>query len=154
MQQERAPKLKTFKVTNLCDVTFTDAPSRQSIIEDLQRMGCLDKDTIVEEYTEGSSTVEQSNSAPRPTMPAGNIPKIFTMPGGQKIKDDNGTLYGLEWTPITAAELAKRAGCENLKILGPDGILTSDVDMSVLDWVKLKPEEGESEDASKTDINV
>lgn len=155
-------ELKTFKVTNLGEVTFTDAPSRQSIIEDLQRMGCLDKDTIVEEVLPD----ENGNIDTSPThavLPAGSgatagppadEPKYFTLPGGQKIKDNNGVLYGLEWKNITVENLISRAGCEDLKIKDPDKTDVSDMVISVLDWVELKPEGNETEDASETNINV
>ncbi len=158
------PELKTFKVTNLGEVTFTDAPSRQSIIEDLQRMQCLDKDTLVEEVVpdengniDTSPTIAMLPTNLPDSKPVGaptTEPKYFTMPGGHKIKDDNGVLYGLEWKKITVENLIGRAGCEDLKIEGPDKTDSSDMDISVLVWIELKPEGNKIEDATETATDV
>lgn len=140
-------KLKLFKITSLGESTNEWAPSKQSILEDLQRCGALDKDTIVEEITQ-KVDVPTSDviSAPFAKDSSANTAKIFTLPGGQKVKDDNGVLYGLEWIEFTKRDILDRLQCEDIEF--PDGVTT----IKILDWVELKPEG--DDDASTTDVDV
>lgn len=142
----KQPELKYFRITSLGDTCYEYAPSRQSILEDLQRAGVYDKDTIVEEVTEEQAQSERSGVAvttavPDMPPPENEVSKIFTLPGGQKVKDENGTLYGLEWTECTKGMILKRIGCEDIEF--PKETTT----LKILDWVELKPE-GKEEDAS------
>lgn len=154
MGKQEEPELKYFKITSLGESTFEWAPSKASILQDLQRAGALEKDTIIEEVTPAQAVEEiqqkLSPQAPIRQDPAPQTkaePKFFTLPGGQKIKDDNGVLYSLEWRDYTRRQVLERMGCEDIKF--PDDCDT----LPVLDWVKLEQEEGK-EDASETDSNV
>lgn len=153
MKPQDQPILKTFAVTSLGETTYTDAPSKQSILEDLQKMGCLESDTVIEEVTEdqikNGLPTQERRVVHRPQAEA----KIFTLPGGQKIKDDGGVMYALEWRAISAEDLIERLACDDIKIDGPDSTSIKDMDISILDWVKLEPE-GEKEDAVEQNNDV
>jgi len=158
MNQKPEPELKYFKVISLGETTYTWAPSRQSLMEDFQRMGVLDKETVVEEAdpaakpekTQVAQLVHHEN-------PKTAVEKIFTIPGGKKLKiDAEGRHYSLEWYDISIEDLIKRAGCQDLEVP------KSDDPIRMMDWVELEveteeedevPEEKE-EDASETNLNV
>jgi hypothetical protein len=133
-------ELKQFRITCLGDTTYEWAPSRQSILEDLQRMGALDKDTVVEEATD--EEVESARAAPAPAQRAPDRAEeqFFTLPDGQKVKSVGGVLYGLKWREFTKRDMIERLNSEDMKF--PEGLDT----LEVLDWVELKPEG--NEDAS------
>lgn len=155
MTKRQEPELKYFKITSLGESTFEWAPSKASILQDLQRAGALEKDTVIEEVTEEQAIEEkQIKLAPLPAnLPHNQTPvikpepKFFTLPGGQKIKDDNGVLYSLEWRDYTRRQVLERMGCEDIKF--PDDHDT----LAVLDWVELE-QEGDKEDGSQTDSDV
>jgi len=158
MAPEKEPELKYFRVTSLGDVNYDWAPSRQSIIEDMQRMGCLDKDTIVEEVDPKNPTANEKSAVPNiPSLvkpPEEKIEKIFSLPGGQKLKEGiDGKLYSLEWREVSLRELIERCGCEDIEIN-----TDPDTNHKMLDWYELKEEKKEEPkgevNEDKTDINV
>lgn len=163
---QHQPETKLFRIYSLGDVTYEYAPSRASILEDLQRTGAIEKNTSVEEISEADARAEiaatKNGATPAPAAadtlagataiaPAGPADrpkeaKIFTLPDGQKVKDENGILFGLEWREYTKRDVMERVGCEDLEF--PEGVQT----LKILDWVELKPE-GDN-DASTTDSDV
>ena len=142
--------IKYFKITSLGESTFEWAPSRASILQDLQRAGALESDTIIEEVTEEQINVENKVMTTQVQQSVIQTPKLepkfFTLPGGQKIKDDNGVLYSLEWRDYTRRQIIEGMGCEDIKL--QEGYDT----IAVLDWVKLEQEK--EKNASKTDSDV
>lgn len=150
--QNQQPKLKYFKITSYGEDTFEWAPSKQSIMEDLQRAGALD-DTTVEEVdpnnpTEGVNAPRNNQSQPvqqEIPNPENVEERIFTLPGGQKVKNINGIMYALEWITVSREDLIERINCEDIDVEEEE----FPTNIRILDWVELKPEgeEGE-EDAS------
>lgn len=149
-RKPQEPELKYFKITSLGESTFEWAPSKASILQDLQRAGALESDTVVEEVTEEQAVAEKK-AAVAPVQQAAtptpkSEPKFFTLPGGQKIKEDGGVMYSLEWRDYTRRQILESMGCEDIKF--PEGCDT----LAVLDWVKLEQEK--EDDASEADSNV
>lgn len=141
------PQIKHFRVTSLGEVTFTTAPSIQDLRQDLSSMGCLDAETIIEEVDANQQAVERAAPKMPPVKPPKAEVSYFTMPNGDKLKEENGVMYMLQWREISIEELAKRAGCEDIK-------MQTFEELEILDWVELKPEitetekEKENEDAN------
>lgn len=128
--------LKKFKVTSLGEVTFTDAPSAASIREDLQRMGCYESDTVIEEVDPANPETMSRSPMPPVKQPKAEV-TYFTMPNGDKLKEENGVMYNLQWKFLHKAALIERLGCDDVKIPECNGGTGFDV----LEWVELKPEE-------------
>jgi hypothetical protein len=143
--------LKYFKIVNLGETSYEWGPSRQSILEDLQRMQILDKDTIVEEVDPHNleqgpihnSPIPKTNSTPSEET----VPKFFNLANGQKLKELNGVMYSLEWQTVSKDALLTRIKCEDIDLSNEE---ISNI--KILDWIELKPEGDEN--AGKTDSDV
>jgi len=177
-----AHQLKKFKVTDgdSGGESFTEGFNKGEVMQDLQRMGCMSSGTTVEEVDprtnlpiDGTQLPPVRSNAPMPPVraPLGATEgRIFTIPGtNQKIKDINGTLYGLQWVSISKEDLISRIGCDDIS---PEGDTRDYVPMKIFDWVLLDQEkepeieietgpmqdpaiiEKEEEDDSKTSIMV
>jgi hypothetical protein len=173
----KQPQLSYFKVTSLGEVSYTWAPSRQSILEDMQRMG-IASDCTVEEADPGDKSAIALAQGPaqgpaQAPAPVADV-KIMTLPGGQKIKIENGEHYTLEWKEVSVQDLIDLLGCIDIRL--PK--FKEDLPIEIFDWIKLEEDEKtpdpepeietdpepepepepepkvKEEDVSKTDINV